>query len=313
MRYPAGRPDDPAAAGRSLVDRAEAPQLAGFLDRTSTVLSDGPDELTMQRHLRAMQAEAGRGSVRGNGSVRGLEGYRVAGVAVAAGFALVATLAGLGSLPAPAQQAMADVANRVGITLPEPAQRAPGAQHAPGLNKQMPTFEPPPGHAVRDQVGRGGFPKPEGRPEHAGPPDDEPGLNGRPEHAGPPDHEPGLEGRDARPGARIAPGQAPDSTAGRTDSTSDRPENVTPRGDGQGADRAPEVPRGSGTPPDPLPPEAPAGPPKEPPAPPADAPAPEEPPAETGKPRQKDPDPAPEPPGESATRNTPADPDDNAP
>ena len=47
MTYPAGRPDDPAAAGRSLVDRADDPQLAAFLDHTSAVLGDGPDELTM--------------------------------------------------------------------------------------------------------------------------------------------------------------------------------------------------------------------------------------------------------------------------
>ena len=228
--------------------------------------------------------------------------YRVAGVAVAAGFALVATLAGLGSLPAPAQQAMADVANRVGITLPAPAQGGPGVSHAPGLHKQMPRFESPPGHAVRDQVGRGGFPKPEGPPEHAGRPDDVPGL----------------ESRDARPGARTAPGQAPDGTPGRTDGTPDRPGSVLPDGDGQGDDQAPVEPQGSDTPPD-APaepaekPPAPAEPAEEPSAPPADAPAPKSPPAETGEPRQKDPDPAPEPPGESTTQNTPSTSGSNAP
>ena len=309
MNQSAGRPEDPAEAGRSvgdpIVDRAEDPQLAAFLDRTSAVLGDGPDELTMQRHLRAMQAEAGRGSVHGVATGHGRAGYRVAGVAVAAGFALVATLAGLGSLPAPAQQVMSDVANRVGIRLPAPAQGAPGVSHAPGLNKQMPRFDAPPGHAVRDQAGRGGFPKPEGRPEHAGPPD---GV-------------PGLEGRDARPGARTTPGQAPDGTAGRTDATPGHPGDAPPDRDGQGDDQAPVEPQGS----DPAPdapaepaektpaPDAPADPAEKTPAPPAGAPAPKNPPAETGEPREKDPDPAPEPSGEATTQTTPTDPGSDAP
>ena len=299
MNQSAGRPEDPAEAGRSvgdpIVDRAEDPQLAAFLDRASAVLGDGPDELTMHRHLRAMQAEAGRGSVRGTATGHGRAGYRVAGVAVAAGFALVATLAGLGSLPAPAQQVMSDVANRVGITLPAPAQSAPGVSHAPGLTKQMPRFDSPPGHAVRDQVGRGGFPKPEGRPEHAGPPDDVPGL----------------EGRDTSPGAQTAPGQAPDGTPGQ-------PRTVPPDRDGQGSDQAPEEPQGSDTPPD-APaepaeePPAPADPAEDPPAPPADAPAPKSPPAETREPRETKPDRAPELPSEGTSQNTPSTSGGNAP
>ena len=293
MTYPTGRSDDPAAAGQLLVDGAEDPQLAALLDRTSVVLGDAPDELTMQRHLRAMKAEAGRGSGRGEWAGHGRGMYRVAGVAVAAGFALVATLGGLGSLPAPAQQVMDDVANRVGISLPGSTVGAPGVSHAPGLHKQMPMFDQVPGHAAR-----GGFPKPEGRPEHAGPPDEVPGL----------------EGRDARPGA----GTAPDGTPGHTDGTPDPPGNVPPDGDGQSDDQAPVEPQGSDTPPD-APaepaekPSEPAEPAEEPPAPPADAPAPTSPPAETGESRQQDADPAPEPPGGASTQDTPTDPSGNAP
>jgi hypothetical protein len=187
----------------------------------SEVLEESPDAVTMQRHLKAMKVEAARGSGQGRA------GFRVAGVAVAAGFALVATLAGLGSLPAPAQQVMAEVAERVGITLPSPA--TDSLRGDPDVAKQRPTFDPPPGHAVRDQAPFRGSPKPEGWPGN-GRPGSDTSRSAR-ENAPGQDNAPGL---DTAPGLDEAPGQ--DTAPGQTDNPG-QGEDPDPPDDATGQDR----------------------------------------------------------------------------
>lgn len=221
MEYPAGRPDDPAEAGQPLVDRGQDPELAELLDQSAELLEDGPDELTMERHLRAMRSEAGRSghlghAGRGAGADRGRAGMRLAGAAVAAGFALVATLAGLGSLPAPAQQVMADVAERVGLTLPPPADEVVDGTPAADIVKQRPVFDPTPGAAIADERSQGrahgrGFPKPDGQPGRVGPPEGVPGV-GPDERGRSGADRPDVPVRDEAPGPESPPGQdvAPD-------------------------------------------------------------------------------------------------------
>lgn len=149
------RSDHPAEAGHvdvePLADPVEEPELAAFLTGAERSLTAGPDELTARRHLAAMRHQP---ATRHRTSGLGL---RVAGVAAAAAVAVVATLGGFGALPAPAQQVLADVAERVGLQLPRPAQDA------------VPEFAPP----------ADGLPVPEHVP---GPPDglDERGVPGTP-------------------------------------------------------------------------------------------------------------------------------------
>lgn len=112
------------------------PQLAAFLDRSADVLRAGPDELTARRHLSMMRREAAVVSPRGRG-------LRVVGIAAAAAVAAVVTLAGFGALPAPAQQVLSDAAERVGITLPSPADAGEPSFEVP--TKQRPDPETVPG------------------------------------------------------------------------------------------------------------------------------------------------------------------------
>ncbi len=112
------------------------PRLAAFLDRSAEVLQAGPDEMTAHRHLAAMRKEA---AAVAPASPRIL---RAASISAAAAVALVVTLASFGALPAPAQQVLSDVADRVGITIPSPADRAPSGE-VPA--KQRPAAETVPG------------------------------------------------------------------------------------------------------------------------------------------------------------------------
>jgi len=121
-----------------LIDADQEPRLAAFLERSSEVLRVGPDEFTARRHLTAMQREAAVG--------RGHTGLRVASIAAAAAVAAVVTLAGFGALPAPAQQVMAEMAERIGVTIPNPAadtSPASPADESPG--EQQPDPETVPG------------------------------------------------------------------------------------------------------------------------------------------------------------------------
>lgn len=112
------------------------PRLAAFLDRSTEVLRTGPDEVTARRHLSMLRREAAVVSPRGRG-------LRVVSIAAAAAVAAVVTLAGFGTLPAPAQQVLSDVADRVGINLPSPAEARQPSFEVP--TKQRPDPETVPG------------------------------------------------------------------------------------------------------------------------------------------------------------------------
>lgn len=111
-------------------------QVAAFLDRSAEVLRADPDEVTARRHLSMMRREAAVVTPRGRG-------LRVVSIAAAAAVAAVVTLAGFGALPAPAQQLLSDAAERVGITLPSPADAEEPGFEVP--TKQRPDPETVPG------------------------------------------------------------------------------------------------------------------------------------------------------------------------
>ena len=232
-----------------LIDADEEPRLAAFLERSSEVLRVDPDEFTARRHLTAMQREAAVG--------RGHTGLRVASVAAAAAVAAVVTLAGFGALPAPAQQVMAEMAERIGVTIPNPAADTSPADESPG--DQQPDPESIPGldggtdgwelpglddDGVLDTPGRSDGFAPYGLDDEELPP---PGKDegfvvpGDPDDRGPPE---GIEeGRERAPdGSGEAPPPPPEELPNPADE------------------------RGSGAS------EDPPGPPEEPPAPPTDAP-----------------------------------------
>jgi len=117
-------------------DAHDEPRLAALLDRSAQVLQRGPDELTAHRHLAAMRKEAATAAATRPRILR------AASISAAAAVALVVTLAGFGALPAPAQQVLSDVADRVGITIPSPADQASSGE-VPA--KQQPAPETVPG------------------------------------------------------------------------------------------------------------------------------------------------------------------------
>jgi hypothetical protein len=95
-----------------LLDPEEDPRVSDALGAITSALTTAPDDLTAQRHRRAI-ANARRTQPL-------VIAQRAAATgAVAAG--LVVALAVGGVLPDPAQQVAADVASRVGIELPRPA------------------------------------------------------------------------------------------------------------------------------------------------------------------------------------------------
>ena len=140
-------PETPVEAGlytdvpveEHLVDPAEEPGFAAFLQGVRGALTADPDELTARRHLAAMREEV-LAQHRGDRFA-----VRIAGAAAAAVVAVAATLAGFGALPAPAQEVLSDVAERIGITLPTPAQDAMDRVMIPA--KQVPGPETVPGRA----------------------------------------------------------------------------------------------------------------------------------------------------------------------
>ena len=202
-----------------LIDVDQEPRLAAFLERSSEVLRVGPDEFTARRHLTAIRREAAVG--------RGHSGLRVASIAAAAAVAAVVTLAGFGALPAPAQQVMAEMAERVGVTIPNPAADTSPVDESPG--KQQPDPETVPGledgpdrselpgldEGVLDTPGRSDGFAPYGLDEEdAVPPGDDevPGPDGEPgAPAGTPAEPPG-EPHDAPDRPVDPPDVAPDGT-----------------------------------------------------------------------------------------------------
>ena len=97
-----------------LFDAEDDPRVDAVLHAVGARLSEGPDELTARRHLKAMrQAVPTRTATP---LVRRLVLRTAAATGVAAALTLV--LAFTGSLPAPAQQLASDTASRFGIQLP---------------------------------------------------------------------------------------------------------------------------------------------------------------------------------------------------
>jgi hypothetical protein len=95
-----------------LFDPEEDPRVSDALGAITSALTTAPDDLTVQRHRRAIaNARRTRPLV--------IAQRAAATGAVAAG--LVVALAVGGALPDPAQQVAADVASRVGIELPRPS------------------------------------------------------------------------------------------------------------------------------------------------------------------------------------------------
>ena len=178
-----------------LIDADQEPRLAAFLERSNEVLRTGPDEFTARRHLTAMQREAAVG--------RGHTGLRVASIAAAAAVAAAVTLAGFGALPAPAQQLMSDMAERLGVTIPSPAVDGPPATEHPVEQQPAPESVPdPPGGPDRSELpgGRG-----EGQPDAPGSSEDVTPFGQRDGEAPPP----GLDEDFVPPGPHREPG-APD-------------------------------------------------------------------------------------------------------
>lgn len=133
----------PAEAGDvdvgPLADPVAEPELAAFLAAARDELCTPPDAFTARRHLAAMRDE-----VLTQHRARGF-GLRVASVAAAAAVAVVVTLGGFGALPAPAQEVLSNVAERVGIELPSPARDIVGQLQIPP--KQIPASDTVPGRA----------------------------------------------------------------------------------------------------------------------------------------------------------------------
>jgi hypothetical protein len=95
-----------------LLDPEEDPRVLDALAAIEHALTVPADDLTVQRHRRAIAA-----AVRTSPVVA----VRRAGLSWAAAAALVAVLAVGGLLPGPAQEVAADVASRFGFELPRPA------------------------------------------------------------------------------------------------------------------------------------------------------------------------------------------------
>jgi hypothetical protein len=118
-----------------LLDPEEDPRVRDALGAITAALTTAPDDLTAQRHRRAIaHARLTRPTVL----------VRRAAATGAAAAGLVVALAVGGVLPSPAQQIAADVASRVGIELPRPSQ------------DEVPPFEadgPRPAELDTDEVG----------------------------------------------------------------------------------------------------------------------------------------------------------------
>ncbi|MFA9431708.1 hypothetical protein [Egicoccus sp. AB-alg2] len=95
-----------------LVDPQDDPRVAAAFLAIERELGAPPDEVTAQRHRRAIR------------SALGATGHQAVRRSVAAGLTTAAVLAGLaagGLLPAPAQEVVADAAAWVGFDLPRPS------------------------------------------------------------------------------------------------------------------------------------------------------------------------------------------------
>jgi hypothetical protein len=236
--------DGSGAGPLSLVDADLEPDLAAFLERSTEVLTAAPDEFTAHRHLAAMREMA-----RPRSGAR--FGLRIASVAAVVALAVM-TLAGFGALPAPAQQVIADVADRMGLTIPSPTEADPPAFDLPTQQLPVPEHVPAqPGAPDQDDL-PGGL-------------TDDVGDVTRRGDVAPSDQDevpsPGTDGPDH------APGEPP---VDPTDPPDGKPE--PPPGPSEGKPEPPSDPPHDTAESPPDPPEPPADPPGSPPDPPGEEP-----------------------------------------
>jgi hypothetical protein len=124
----------------------ETAHLAAAVRRLRTGLLEAPSEAVAARHLAAMTAAARAATpslVHRRSPMRVLTGRRAAVVALAAAMTLTGGLAWAGALPTPAQDAIAGVANHLGLDLPSSDDRAPAAEHGAEVSQvaQDPSLE----------------------------------------------------------------------------------------------------------------------------------------------------------------------------
>lgn len=218
-------------------DEAGRGELAQVLRAIRDGLEEPPSPEVAERHLAAIVAAAGEAShaapavappdrttARPWGlRVRRVLGLTAAKVAIGVGAAAAATgtgLAATGNLPDPAQQVISDVAERVGISIPEPAPPVPAP--LPADEGDRPADPPRPSGVPSDQ-------RDDARPDEAD--------TGRPSDA--PDR---PADRPGQPADDEVPGKAPAEHPGNTPSETPRRAPADTRGD------APEEPADGGRP-----------------------------------------------------------------
>jgi len=121
---------------------AEDPRVAATLAAVVSRLTEAPDELTARRHLDAISDAVHASDASQPTSRLGRHLLRRSAIASAAAVVMVVMLAGGGLLPDPAQQLMAEAAHRVGVFLPQPADR--------GARTPAPSEQPPGAEVVEE-------------------------------------------------------------------------------------------------------------------------------------------------------------------
>lgn len=110
----------------------EAARVAAAVRRLRADLLEAPSEALAARHLAAMVATAraaGPTRLVGRLPARSATRRRAAVLALAAAMTLTGGLAWAGSLPGPAQDAIAGLATHLGLDLPSSEDRPPAAEH----------------------------------------------------------------------------------------------------------------------------------------------------------------------------------------
>jgi hypothetical protein len=193
-----------------LLDPEEDPRVGDALDAIATVLTAPPDELTVQRHRRAIaRARRAQPLIIAQRSL-------ATGVAAAA---MVGALAFAGALPGPVQQAAADLAARVGLELPRPSGDA-----VPPVD---PDATPPAAEADPSDADTGhGDDDARTGPADAG--TDDPALRRRDEATSPADPDHHRVPHDTPPPRSTQPDATPAPTPLPTPTETRGPSNTTP-------------------------------------------------------------------------------------
>jgi hypothetical protein len=251
-----------------LLDPEEDPRVSDALGAITSALTTAPDDLTAQRHRRAIA------------NARRIQPLVIAQRAAATGAVaagLVVALAVGGALPDPAQQVAADVASRVGIELPRPSDDEvppletdlrrpaapdadeaadPGGPEAEGARRELPDADgtgvsgTDPGEA-RDAADGGATPPASPTPPAATPapsPLPVPAEGSRPRPASPPASPPAgppasTPTPDQRPGStsdadRPSPTPSPSRPSDEGDDGDEGDGGAAPRGEEGRADSA---------------------------------------------------------------------------